>query len=160
MLLRRPSRVIVSNIANTTGAYATGQQVGAPVELKNAIEASGGTGTLLSVTVLDPVKSDQALDIYFFSAKPTAAADKAAAAFSAADLLNCLGTVTMPTTAYKDLNVNSVATLANIKLKLQALKTGISNSAPTSVWAAVVARGTNTYTVAATLNIAFGIDSD
>lgn len=158
MLLRRPSRVIVANIANTTGSYSSGQQVGAAVQLKNAVEASGGTATLVSVAVLDPSKSDQPLDIYFFSAQPTPAADKAAAAFSAADLLNCLGTVTLST--YKDLSANSVATLTNIGLKLQALKTGVSNSAPTTVWACVVARGTNTYTVAATLNIAFGIDSD
>lgn len=161
-LIRKPADIKTVVIAGaTTGAYAAGQQVGLPVEVKNAVLESGGIGTLLSLSVLDPAKQDAALDIILFSQAPSVGADKSNWAPTAADLTTILGVVKVSaTTPYSDGTARSVGTITNLKLKLKATKVSQAQN-NSSIWVLVVSRGTPNYGAsAATLALQVGIDQD
>lgn len=153
MLIRRPSHIYLVSVANSTGAYAAGQQIGVPVEIKNAAEASGAAATLVSIIVLDPAKTDQPVDLFFFAKQPTGSgADKVAATITAADLPFLLGAVSV--TSFKDLASVSAGMATSIGLKLKPLV------GTTSVWMMAVARGTQNYAGTSNLNFQVGIDRD
>jgi hypothetical protein len=160
-LNRRPSDVKTAVIAATNLAYAAGQQIGVPVEIKNAVEDSGSSGTVESISILDPAKQDAAVDILFFSQQPSTGADKAAWAPTAADLALLLGVVKVSaTTPYADGAARSVGSIGNIGLKIKAEKAAPAQS-NTSIWVLVVSRGTPNYGASApTLTIRVGIDRD
>jgi hypothetical protein len=156
---RNLALVATLGIANKAGAYAAGQQVGIPVEIKNAAEDSGACSTLQSFVVLDPAKQNQPLDVIFFSQKPASSGDGVAFNPSASDLANCLGSASILAANYSAFSANSVATAPNIRLKLKPSKASASQS-NTSVWAVVVSRGTPAYGAANNLTIVLGLDKD
>lgn len=160
-LNRRPSEVKTVSIAATTGAYVAGQQVGVPVEIQNAVEDSGSTGTIESISIQDPAKQDAAMDLIFFDQAPSAGADKVAWAPSAADLVKILGVVKVSaTTPYSDGSALSVGSILNIGLKIKAWKAA-ANQSNSSVWVLAVARGTPNYGAsAANLKLRIGINRD
>lgn len=159
-LNRRPSDVKTVAIAATNLAYAAGQQIGVPVEIKNAVEDSGSSATVQSVSIQDPAKQDAAVDVIFFSQAPSAGADKAAWAPTAADLAKILGVVKIVAANYSDGAAMSIGSLVNAGLKVKAGKAAPSQS-NSSIWALIVSRGTPNYGAsAANLALLVGIDRD
>lgn len=159
-LNRRPSDVKTVAIAATNLAYAAGQQIGVPVEIKNAAEDSGSSGTIQSISIQDPAKQDAVLDIIFFDQAPSTGADKAAWAPTAADLAKILGVVKVVAANYSDGAAMSIGSVVNAGLKIKAGKAAPSQS-NSSVWVLVVSRGTPNYGAsAAKLALRVGIDRD
>lgn len=161
-LNRKPASIIDAVIAGAaTGAYATGDQIGVPVELRNAVEDSGGSATVESISILDPAKQDAAVDAIFFSDQPSVGTDNAPWAPTAADLALICGVVKIAaTTPYSDGSARSVGTVGGVSVKVKA-KNATSGQSKTSLWVLLVSRGTPNYgAAAATLTLRVGIDKD
>ena len=156
---RNLALVTTLSIANKATAYATGQQIGLPVEIKNAAEDSSACSTLQSFVVLDPAKTNQPIDVVFFSQQPASNGDGNAFNPSAADLANGLGSASVLAGNYSAFVSNSVGTAPNIRLKLKPAKTNRAQT-NTSVWAVVVSRGTPNYGAPNNLQIVLGLDKD
>jgi hypothetical protein len=160
-LIRLPGdlkTVVISGAA--TGAYASGDQIGVPVEIQNAVMDSGALAEVSSLTFHDVAKADQPVDVIFFSQQPSTGTDNAAWAPTAADLALILGAVQIPTTAYSDGAARSVASVSNIGLKIKAGKASIAQSSK-SIWVLLVSRGTPNYGAAAnTLSLLVGLRQD
>lgn len=78
----------------TAAAYAANDQLGTIFTFTNAVRVSGGTGVLQSATLFDLTALVVGpVDLYLFDRSVTLATDNAAAAFSDADMVFCLGIV-------------------------------------------------------------------
>lgn len=134
-----------------TNIYASGDLIGA----KNTIAinvASGFKAKLLEVEVVDQAKQSAALDLMFFKADPsnTTFTDNAALDVADADLLTHCGTINIPAANYAALADNSVATVRDVNLGLEANGT--------SLYMAIISRGTPTFAAATDLQITLTLD--
>lgn len=131
------SRVKVSSAGLTTAttAYVAGDQLGTILEFTNAVRSSGGSAVIQSATLVDDAAIVGAVDLFLFDRSVTLAADNAAAAFSDADMQNCLGVLSFvpPKTNAN----NGVATLAIAGLAV------VANA--TSLFGALVTRAGHTF---------------
>lgn len=95
---QKVSRIQATSAGLTTAstAYVAGDQLGTILTVSNAVRAAGGTGTVLSATLLDKAAIVGAVDAYLFDRSVTLATDNAAAAFSDADMVFCLGILQFP----------------------------------------------------------------
>lgn len=103
----------------STSIYTSGDVIGGLQTIAGAARASGGSGTILSIVVLDKTQAVRAaMDLLFFDRSVTVAADNAAVAMSDADMANCLGVVSIGpyNTAWPGTPLNSVSTLLNVGL--------------------------------------------
>jgi hypothetical protein len=82
-----------AGLTTATTAYVTGDQLGTILTFANAVRQNGATGVIQSATLLDQAAIIGAVDLYLFDRSVTLAADNAAAAFSDADMLFCLGII-------------------------------------------------------------------
>jgi hypothetical protein len=120
-----------------TNAYADGDQVSTLQTLR--VSSSGRVGTELKlITILDKTLDKAPLDLFFFDRSVTVAADNAAASFSDADMVFCLGVVSIVAGDYDDNAANSFATVA-VNFPLIAADGG------DTIYFAIVARGAVTY---------------
>jgi hypothetical protein len=139
----RPStrhvQVQSAGLTTATTAYTANDQLGTILTFAAAVRVSGGTGVLQSAMLLDQAAVTGAVDLYLFDRSVTLAADNAAAAFSDADMLFCLGVISFPAPVGGTGNsvVQSVSGL------------GISCNA-TSLFGALVTRTAHTFFGAAT----------
>lgn len=92
------ARIKVSSAGLTTAstAYSADDQLGTELTFANAARFSGGSGIIQSATLLDDAAIVGTVDLYLFDQTVTPASDNAAAAFSDADMQNCLGIITFP----------------------------------------------------------------
>lgn len=130
----------------STGIYASGDSLGSLLTFANAARISGGSGTLLGITVIDKTQAQRAaIDFLFFDRTLTVAADNAAVATSDADMANCLGLVTAGpyNTAWAGTPLNSISTLFNIGMPF------VLNG--TDLFAVAIVRATPTYTATSDL---------
>lgn len=126
----------------TTGAYTSGDNLGGIQEVANAARASGGSGQILSITILDRSAAQRAaMDLIFFDRTISSqGADNAAFAASDADMAYCLGIVAAgPYQAAFAGTLNSISTLINVGLPFVL--------SGTSLFCQAVVRGTPTYAV-------------
>ncbi len=127
-----------------TSAYATGDSLySTATTITSVVPANGGTFLLEKLTVLDKsspstVNNPSAMDVLFFNAIPTLSAANAAAALpSDAHMGLCIGWV--PIGTYTTTTINSFGQWSGqLLLPLGA--------ATTSLFIAVIVRGTPTYT--------------
>jgi hypothetical protein len=82
-----------AGLTTATTAYTSGDQLGTILTFANAVRQTGATGIIQSATLLDQAAVVGAVDLYLFDRSVTLAADNAAAAFSDADMLFCLGVI-------------------------------------------------------------------
>ncbi len=144
---RTESQNKLFTVVTTATAYADADVMGVPVEITNAVQDPGSTGTLMSLVVLDPGSVKKDFDIYFFSRIPTSmGADDAAFALSDAEAAYLLGVVVVTTEDFKSSSAGSFATFKAIGLgiKAETTPTGIGATAR-SIWAVCVAREAQTY---------------
>lgn len=135
----RHVQVQSAGLTTATTAYVANDQLGTILTFTNAVRVSGGTGIVQSAALLDQAAIVGAVDLYLFDRSVTLAADNAAAAFSDADMLFCLGIVSFP--GPQGGTGNGIATLVS--------GLGISCNA-TSLYGALVTRAAHTFFGAAT----------
>lgn len=128
-----------SGLTTATTAYTTGDQLGAILTFANAVRQPGATAVIQSATLLDQSAVIGAVDLYLFDRSVTVSSDNAAAAFSDADMLFCLGVISFG--APIGGTGNSIATAVS--------GLGIMPNA-TSLFAAMVTRSGHTFFGAAT----------
>lgn len=86
-----------AGLTTATTAYTSGDQLGTILTFANAVRQNGATGIIQSATLMDASAVIGAVDLYLFDRSVTLAADNAAAAFSDADMLFCLGVISFGT---------------------------------------------------------------
>lgn len=124
-----------------TTAYVAGDQVGTQFTLTNAARASGGTGTIVGVTLTDANNIIGAYDVVFARSSITLAADNAAYAISDADALNVIG-ITQLAGSFA-LSNNRIGQAFNLAIPYDC-------SGGTSLYAGLVCRANHTFFTAAT----------
>ena len=136
-----------------TGAYQAADNIGGKLTFANAARETGGCGRIQTVVVVDQDNEKTEKDIFFFHTDPSNSTitNNAALDIADADLLTCVGYVNVPAAAYKSLNDNAVAIVSNVGIVFDL------PSGATSLYAAVVERGTPTYTAVTDLQISIGI---
>lgn len=145
--------ISVTPTVSTTPAYTSGDCLGGLMTLSNAARFTGGGGTIQSVRVLDKTQAQRAaMDLFFFQTSVSPAGDNAPAAFSDADMANCVGVISILTTdyntAFAGVPLNSVAFKPDTKTNTlpQAMAIPYYCSAGTSLYCQAIVRGTPTYT--------------
>lgn len=150
------ARVVTFSPAITPAAYAAGDQVGVAVELPNALDASGDTGTILSCVVLDKNAQAKGLSVLLFNSQPTvASADNAAVNITDAEMAaKYLGRIVVEDADYSTTAASADATKIGIGLLVQAA------AGTNSLWALVQMKSAATYASATDLVIKLGIVQD
>lgn len=146
-------RISVTPTISNAAIYAAKDAVGGIMTFANAARSSAGSGVIRAVTVKDLGQQMAALDLILFDQTiGGTVTDNAAFDPLDADLANVIGWVSIAaTTGYKDFNDNSVA-FAQCEIPY------VCNG--TSLFGALVARGTPTYTSTADLTVVLTCDLD
>ena len=76
-----------------TAAYATSDQFGPELTFANAARASGGTGRIVGVTVMDESDTSGPIDIWIFDSTTTPAGDNAVFSVADADLVKVVAVI-------------------------------------------------------------------
>ena len=134
--MRKVRRVQITPTLDTN-AYASGDQASTLQTVKILSPTTTG-GEIKLITVMDGAKQKSALDLFFFDRSVTVASDNAAASFSDADMVFCLGVVNVLATDYDDNAANSIATVA-VDFPC------VSSIASQPIYMAIVSRGAPTY---------------
>lgn len=107
-----------------TNAYAALDSLHTdPLKLPGMARMNGGSGVITRFTVVDAADQGVALVVHLFTADPTntTATANAALAVHDTDALTYIGSIASG--AYEDLNLNRVATNANVRLAYQCAAT-------------------------------------
>ena len=134
--------VALSGVTTATTAYTAGDQVGTQVSLTGAARASGGSGTIVAVQLIDQSDIIGAYDVVFSRASITPASDNAAFAISDADSLNVVGLVALAG-AY-DIGNNRIAQATNLAVPYDC-------SGGTTLYANLITRYGHTFFTAGAL---------
>lgn len=150
--------VIVTNtpVLSVGGAAATGDYVGpstTPEFFANAVRVSGGTGVIKSITITDKLATAAVdMELWLFSATFTAPTDNAAWAITDAHQLTCLGVIELDSAKWYANSNGKVFTDHTLGLVIKP--------AATSLFYALVARGTTPAWASGDLQISLGILQD
>lgn len=154
------SKILTMTPTIDTSAYAVGDQLGSLVELTNAVDDPSGTGTIVSVAVLDKSSKSAAMELLLFNDIPTVTStDNVALNVSDAEMAKCLGSVKVLTTSYIALTANSLASVNGVNLIVRSAKSA-TNLTGKSIWALLMSSGTPTYVGTTDLVISIGIKQD
>jgi hypothetical protein len=147
------ARLTATSTISSGSIYAAKDAVGGIWTFASAARFSGGTGVLRAVTIYDLGQQLAALDLVLFSATIAGTVtDNAAFDPTDADLDNVQYVTSIAaTTGWKDFNDNAVAQVA---CEVPYV------CAATSLFGALVARGTPTYTSTGDLKIALMVERD
>lgn len=149
-------RVLVSSNVGMTvaGSYSTGDYIGTsttPQSFANAVRDTGVTSLIKSITISDKQSASAvAMELWLFSASFTAPTDNAAWNMTGATGQTCLGVIPLPTTKWYASSASKVYSddTLNIVIKPSA----------TSLFYALVARGTTPTWASLDLQISLGIE--
>lgn len=146
---------ITVSVTLTVGAtYASGDFVGTsttPISFANAVRTTGGSATIRAITISDPAASTAAaLELWLFNATVAPPADSAAWALSDADGLKCVGVTSFATTDQFLSSATGIIHKNNLQIQYHC--------AATTLFGALVTRGTPTYT--GTLQVMLEIEYD
>lgn len=167
MEIKRPLQVFKFSPVLVAGAYATGNVMGAPVLIPNAMLDPSGAAIIESLGLQSTVATAVNLEVHFFTAlddanaAPTPGNDKAAFTLSAADMGRWAGMVTLKSnTDYSGtISGGVVAMKGNIKAMLQStVPTPVTGQRMRSLWAVVVARGAYTAVTASDMQFLLGLE--
>lgn len=94
----------------SAAAYAAGNALGGIMQFHDAARALGGSGEIVSISIVDYGQELAPIDVVFFNQAFIPSADTVPFDPTDADLLNCLGFLDVAATDYADFNDNSIAT--------------------------------------------------
>ena len=144
------SNVVDLVLSLNTSQYASADVLADTQELVGAVRTSGGTGVIHSILVQDDDDQAGALDIIILDTNTSIGTENSAVTM--ADNDNILGSVSVAAADYVDMANSQHACMNNVGIVVEA-KSG------TSLFVAVVSRGTKTYT-ASGITLRFGILQD
>ena len=155
-------QVVTATPTITSGsAYASGNQLGGLLTLSGINGGGSGGCVLQDVIVTDKAGQSAAIDVLLFDASVSLGSDKSAVSISAADITaHCLGNLKVTAGMYSATGTPSVATFngSNMPLLLKpALGVGTGTG---TLYAALVCRGTPTYTSTSDLTVKFKFSFD
>lgn len=130
------TQVTSGGLTTATTAYTAGDQVGTQFTITGAARASGGTGTIVGVTLTDETDIIGAYDVVFSRSSITPAADNAAFSISDGDAVNVVGVVSLA--GSYDLGLNRIAQAFNLAIPYDA-------SGGTSIYANLICRVGHTF---------------
>ena len=121
-----------------TNAYADGDVLAATQEIASAVRVNAGTGIIQSVIILDKDDQGENLDVVFLKTNVSIGTENAAVSITDANADEIQGIVEVD--SYVDLVGSQLSTNPNLGIGVQA------DSAATSLFIALISRGTGTYT--------------
>jgi hypothetical protein len=138
----------------TTVIYATGNLMGGKLVAAGMMNAARLGGRIRTISIADKANQKAAIDVVCWGADPsgTTFTDHAALAVAAADLLKLVGHVSILAADYISFSANALATKNNINWSLK--------STTTSLWFAMIARGTPTYASVSDLQLTVDFSQD
>lgn len=151
--------IALVNSAST--AYAVGDQLDGLQQITNALDEAGDTGIINSIIVVDKESASAAVDVLFFNDAPTVvSSDNVSLNISDADMESkFLGSVRVAAADYITTAASSVATVKNIGLSVNSIKSS-TNLNGNSLWAILRSAGTPTWTGTQSLSLRIGILQD
>ncbi len=159
------TRIITVTPVVTAGAYSANDALGGLLVFKDALlPGLVQTGVILTVTLLDAASQDAATDLVLFNQTFTATADNAAFAPSDADLLNCLGVISIAAGDYATFSGNSIATVRNAGFGAKSVDTiGAQTGTSTgdgNLYGQLVTRATPTYAATSDISVTITVLQD
>jgi len=147
MIIKVPAATLVCS----TAAYTAGDSIGPLLTLTHVWDFAGQAAILQSIVVQDLAAQNSAIDFIFFDANPSATTftDNGALTVADADLPKIVGTVSLLASDYVAFADSSAATVKTIALPVNPLS-------GSSLYCALVARGTPTYPTGADVSLSFG----
>jgi hypothetical protein len=132
----------VTGVTTSVTAYGAGDQVGTQISLANAARASGGTGVIVGVELVDQSDIIGAYDVVFTRASITPAADNAAFSISDANALEVVGIAQLAGSF--DIGNNRIAQAYNLSIPYDC-------SGGTTLYANLITRVGHTFFTAGAL---------
>lgn len=141
-------------IANTAATYAAGKVIGGAVQFTTAVRETGGSGSLLSLYLVDAEKLGKAMTIHFFNQAITAQTDGVALTLTDAErAATSIGFIRVVGADYETDANNSEAIIKNIILDFKAVGTD-------SIYAVVKAGESVTFAGTSSLTLKIAIKQD
>lgn len=143
----------------STGIYAAGDSIGGKLTLSDATRGAGAdgkaTGVIQTIRLVDQDNEQAEIDVVFFDADPsgTTFTDNGALDVADADMAKIIGYITIAATDYIAFADNAVATKTGLGFAF-SLAEGYD------LYAAMVVRGTPTYTATTDLALAITVLMD
>lgn len=141
---------------SVAGAYATGDYMGTtttPQSFSSVVRTSGGTGIINSITISDKItNANVAMELWLFSATFTAPTDNAAWTVTDGEALTVLGVIPIITSKWYASGANQIYYDDTIRM--------IIKTAATSLFYALVAKGTTPAFTSGDLTLNLGILQD
>ncbi len=149
--------IVTSTITmSVAGVYATGDYMGTtttPQAFTSVVRLSAGTGVIKSIFISDKITTTNvAMELWLFSATFVAPTDNAAWAISDAEALTVLSIIPITTAGWYGSSNNQVYFDGTLAIPIQP--------AATSLFYALVARGTTPSFTSADITIGLGILQD
>lgn len=135
--------IVQVTLSLDTSAYADGDVLAATQEVASAAATSGGTCVLQGVTVLDKDDQGEEMDVYVLSANVAMGTENAAASITDANAAKIQAIIPVYGVHYFDAGGCQLASLTPGDAGIGAV---LSPDTGTSLYVAVVSRGTGTYT--------------
>jgi hypothetical protein len=143
-------RLSATPTVSTSPAYTAKDAVGGVMSFANAVRASGGSARLEAVQVVDKGQQMAALDLVLFDSNPGGTfSDNTAFDPTDADLSTVVAVI--PIGSYADFNDNSVA---DVPVSRSIVLAG------TTLYGALVTRGTPTYTTTSDIVVTLTLVQD
>jgi len=144
---------IVQTPTISTGIYAAGDALGGLLTFANAVLATGGSGVITKVVIIDYDQELAPIDLVLFNQTFTNTADNAPFDPSDADLANCIGYIDIAATDYSDFTDNSVAAkTSGLRMPFPITLVG------TSLFGQMVVRSAPTYTATTDISVRLTIE--
>lgn len=137
----------------TAGAYIAKDAVGGRLDFSGAARLNKGSGIIQSVTLVDLDSEAAELVLVLFDRPFTATADNGPFDPSDADLLYCVGKITIAASDYTAFNDNSVAQVRNLGIPFVC---GLDDT----LYGQLMCTGTPTYTATSDLVVKLHIMQD
>jgi hypothetical protein len=148
---RKLVRLAVTPTVSTTPAYAAKDAVGALMTFSNAVRASGGSGRVVEVQLVDKGQQMKDLELILFDRSITAPTDNAIFDPTDTEAAQMCGRVTIGGGFYSDFNDNSVA---DVPCDIPFVLNG------TDLFGVLVARETPTYTSTSDIVVTITVEQD
>jgi hypothetical protein len=166
---RKTVRVQATPVISNGVAYAAGDCLGPLQTVANAVRAGALSGRIIGVTILDKTQAQRAtIDLAFFSATVTTAADNSPFQCSDADMINCLGILPLTNglynVAFPGTPLNSILTVPSPTVTAAVNAAGQLNfpivTAGTDLFMQPIIREVKTYTSTSDIVISLTIEQD
>ena len=137
-----PGELIPVTLTLDTSAYASGDVIADTQPIPNAMRFPGGTGTLISITIIDKDDQGAAFTVFILDQPWSLGAENGAPSIADLQAEAILGWVDFATTDYKDVTASKIGCVKGIGLEVKAapnsrdLYVAVMNSTGTPTYSA------------------------